>query len=79
MLNSPLLSNVRQRAMITPVSPPLARLIHIRRSCWTICRSFEIFSKWELSTGMNFKSNVLHKSIASKNIQPDLKHVLENT
>jgi len=26
----PLLSNVRHRAMITPVSPPLTRLIHSR-------------------------------------------------
>jgi len=39
----------------------------------------KVFSKWELSTGMNFKSNVLYKSIASKNIQPDMKYVLENT
>jgi len=30
------------RAMITPVSPRLAMLIHISTSCWTICRSFEI-------------------------------------
>jgi len=29
-------------ATVTPVSHPLTRLIHIRPSCWTIYRSFEI-------------------------------------
>jgi len=29
------------RAMLTPVSPLLARLIHISPRCWTIYRSFE--------------------------------------
>jgi len=42
MITSPLLSNVRHRAVITPVSHPLTRLIHISPSCWTIYRSFEI-------------------------------------
>jgi len=42
MIASPLLSNVRHRAMSTPVSPPLTRLIHISLSCWTIYRSCEI-------------------------------------
>jgi len=37
-----MLSNVRHRAVITPVSPLLTRLIYISPSCWTICRSFEI-------------------------------------
>jgi len=37
-----LLSNVRHRAMLTPVSPLRTRLIHISPSCWTIYRSFEI-------------------------------------
>jgi len=40
MINSPLLSNVRHRAMIKPVSYPLTRLIHIRLSCWAIHRAF---------------------------------------
>jgi len=52
------------------------RLIHISPSYWTIYRSFEsipewelsAFLEWELSIGMKFKSNVLCKSIASKNI-----------
>jgi len=38
MIISPLISNVCQRAMITPVSPLLTRLIHISPSCWTIYR-----------------------------------------
>ena len=42
MITSPLLSNVRHRAMITQVSHPLTRLIHISPSCWTIYRGFEI-------------------------------------
>jgi len=33
MITSPLLRNVRRRAMITPVSPLLTRLIHISPSC----------------------------------------------
>jgi len=42
MITSPLLSNVRHRAMITPVSALVTRLIHISPSCCTIYRSFEI-------------------------------------
>ena len=42
MMTSPLLSNIRHRTMITPVSPLLTRLIHISPSCWTIYRPFEI-------------------------------------
>jgi len=36
-----MLSNLRYRATLTPVSPPLTRLIHISPS-WTIYPSFEI-------------------------------------
>jgi len=42
MITSQLLSNVRHRPMIMPVSSPLTWLIHISPSCWTIYRSFEI-------------------------------------
>jgi len=42
MVTSLLLSDVRHRAMITPVSYPLIKLIHIRLSCWAIYRAFEI-------------------------------------
>jgi len=40
---------------------------------------FKLFSKWELSIGVDFKSNVLYKSIASKNIQSDMNYVLKHT
>jgi len=40
-----MLSNVRHRAMITPGSPPLTRLIHIRPNYWTIFHSFGIILK----------------------------------
>jgi len=39
MITSSLLSIVRHRAMITPVSRLLATLIHISPSCWTVYRS----------------------------------------
>jgi len=42
MITSLLLSNVRHRAMRTPVGPLRTRLIHIRPSYWTLFRSFEI-------------------------------------
>jgi len=42
------------------------RLIHISPSYWTFYRSFEIILEWELSIGLQFKFNVLCKSIASK-------------
>ena len=42
MITSPLMSNVRHRAMITPVSHLLTRFIHISQSCWVIYRSFEV-------------------------------------
>jgi len=41
MITSPLLSNVRQKAMIMPASPLLTMLVHISLSYWTIYRSFE--------------------------------------
>jgi len=42
MIASPLFSNVRQKAMITPASPLLTTLVHISPSYWTIYRSFEV-------------------------------------
>jgi len=42
MVTFPLLSNVRQKAMITPVSPLLTMLVHIDPSYWKIYNSFEI-------------------------------------
>jgi len=75
MRTRPVLRNARHRAMITPVSPLCARLIHISPSYWTIFRSFEIILVMELSIGLDFKSNVLCKSIASKNIQSNMNYI----
>jgi len=72
MITSPLLSNVRHKAVITPVSPLPTRLIYILLSCWTIYRSFEIILQMGTIHGLEFKSNVLCKSIASKHIQSDI-------
>jgi len=47
MVASPLLSKVRQIAMITPVSPLLTTLVHISPSYWTIYCSFEIILEME--------------------------------
>ena len=66
MITSPLLSNVRLRAMITPVEHPLNRLIHITRLVGQFTVRLKLFLKWELSIGLNLKSNVLCKTIASK-------------
>ena len=68
----PLLHNASHRTMITPINPPRLRLIHISPSYRTVYRSFESILEWVLSIGMEFKSNVLCKPIASKNIQSDM-------
>jgi len=79
MITSPLLSNVHHTAMITPVSLLLTRPIHISPSYWTIYCSFEIHLEMRTFFGLDFKSNVLYKSIASKNIISDINYVLKNT
>ena len=71
----PLLRNARHRTMIMPVNPPCLRLIHISPSYQIAYRSFEIILEWVLSIGLEFKSNVLCKSIASKNIQSDMNEI----
>ena len=62
----PLLRNARHRTTITPFNPPRLRLINISASYQTVYRSFEIILEWILSIGLEFKSNVLCKPIASK-------------
>jgi len=52
--------------MGTPGRPLLNRLINISRGYWTIFRPFEIVLEWELSLGLEFKSNILCKPIVSK-------------
>jgi len=54
--------------MITPARPVRTRLIHISPSSWTIFRSFQIILERELSIALEFKFNVLCKSIGSKNV-----------
>jgi len=61
-----LLRNEHHRTMITPVYPLCLRLIHISPSYQTVCRSFGIILEWVPSIGLEFKSNVLCKPIASK-------------
>jgi len=56
MITSPLLSNVRHRAMIMPVSPLRTGLIHIIPSCWTIIYSFEIILKMVTAHGIGFQT-----------------------
>jgi len=56
MITSPLLSNIRHRAMITLVTPLLTRLIHINPSCWAIYLLFEIITvRW---TGLQIQCSI---------------------
>jgi len=79
VIASPLLINVRHRAMITTVSPLLTGLIHTSPSCWTIFSSFEIILETGTVHWIGFKCNVLYKSIASKNIKSDMNYVSKMT
>jgi len=58
MVTSPLLSNVHHRAMITPISLLLTRLIHISPSCWTIYCSSEVILDMGTYLGLDLKSNI---------------------
>jgi len=62
--------------MITPLSPPLTRLIHIRPSYWTIFRSFGIVL--EMGT-VHWIGLQMQCSYCVKNIQSDINYVLKNT
>ena len=77
MRNCALLRNPRHQAMIMPVSLVRTRLIHIYPINWIIYCSFEIFLERKLSIGLEFKANVLCKSIASKNIQSDMNYIFK--
>jgi len=57
-------------ATVTPGSHPLTRLIHISPSVGQFVVRLKLLSKWELSIGLNFNSNVRYKSIASKTFSP---------
>jgi len=70
-----LLRKPRHKAMITPVSPLRTRLVHVSPIYWIIFCSFEIILERKLSIGLEFKVNVLCKSIASRNIQSDMNYI----
>jgi len=72
MITFPQLSNVRHRAMITPVSALFTSFIYIIPSHWTIYRSFAIILEMGSVHRLEVKSNVLCKSIAWKHIQSDI-------
>jgi len=61
--------------LTTPVSPLVTRLIHISRVTGQFIVRLKLFSKWELSIGLESKANVAYKSIASKNIQFDMNYM----
>jgi len=53
------------------------RFIYISLNYWTICRSFAIILEKKLSTGLEFESNVLCKSMLQKkkNSQSDMNYL----
>jgi len=79
MITSPLLSNIRHRAMITPLRPLLTRLIHISRVNGQFIVRLKLFSKRKLSIGLDLHSNVQYKLIVSKKIQRDMNYFFKNT
>jgi len=74
VITSPVLSNVRHRAIITPVIHRLLGSFILNLFVRLV-----LSWKWELSLRLDFKSNVLCKSTDSKNIQSDMTYVLNNT
>jgi len=60
--------------MVIPFSSLCTRLIHICPIYRAIYRSFEIILEWEESIGLEFKSNLVCKSIASKYIPSNLNY-----
>jgi len=63
---------------MSPSKSLRTRHIHIKSRYWTTYRLFKIISAWELSIGMEFQSKVICKSIASRNIQPDMNYIFLN-
>jgi len=57
--------SLHHRAMTTPASFLLTTPVHITPSYWTIFRSLKLFSKWELSTGLDFIFSVLYQGCAN--------------
>jgi len=78
MITSPLLSNVRQKAMITPVSPLLTTLVHISPSYWTVYSSFEIILEMEIVhwIGLHIQCSIsgMGKLVRRQNFLQKTKH-----
>ena len=68
----PLLRNLRNRALITPVSPLRTRLIHTSQSYWPIYRSFEIILKCDF---VHWFGSQIH---CLKKIQSDTNYIFIN-
>jgi len=68
MITSPLLSNVRHRAMITPVSPLLTGLIHISPIYWRIYCWFELVLKMGTARWIGLQMQCSTQFHCSKNI-----------
>jgi len=55
----PLLSNVRHRPMITPISLCVQSSFTLARATGQVFVRMKLFWKWEPSMGLDFKCNVL--------------------
>ena len=70
LMRTPLSCIARHRAMITPVSPVRTRLFHISPIPGLFIVRLKLFSNGDRP--LDWNSNVVCKSIASKNIQSDM-------
>jgi len=75
MITSLLLSNVRHRAVITPVSPLLIRIIHISPSYSTFYLSFEIILEMGTVHWVGLQIQCSMQIHCFKNIQSDMNSV----
>jgi len=66
-------------AIVTPVSHPLTRLLHIIPSCWTIYCSFEIILEMRTVHWIGIQIQCSIKSISLKNIYSDMNYISKNT
>jgi len=78
MITSPLLSNVCHRAMITPVSLLLTRLIHVSPSYRKMYCSFEMILKMGTVHWIGLQTQCSIQ-IHSKNIQSDMNYISKST
>jgi len=81
MITRRLLRDEVYRTVTTPVGYVLSLLgsFMLARVTGQFIVRLKLFSKRELSIGLDFKSNVLYKSIASKNTQSDMNSISKNS